>query len=138
MKYYYIGQTVYHWNHGKGKVTEIFENNENIHVEFGVEKYVVVFTLNGYLHDHEETFPTLSQTPYSLVDGGFTREPLLEKGQLIYIDGQYGIWMTFFSHYGSDGHLYALKTQKSESWNTINVTGIYSLTNPLENAVRKD
>src|SRR5690606_11112146 len=101
-----VGDTVYHYDYGKGAVMNIYENNP----------YPVIVRFNG----EEESFkkdgrqlwhhpPTLSFTPYDLVNGGFSQErplPEIELDTLVYVRCMGGDWrMRYFSHFGEGGKM---------------------------------
>lgn len=77
---YKVGDTVYHYNYGKGSVTEIRESMDS---QYPVEVYFLdvgdhlisktkYFTRGGSFN--LPAYPTLSFTEYNLVDGGFSQE----------------------------------------------------------------
>lgn len=129
-----VGDTVYHWQYGKGEVESIPERDNYIVVEFGGG--AVYFTIDGrQLGSH---FPTLSFTPYDIVNGGFSQErplPDIEVDTLVYVRGKIiEEWkMRFFSHFNEDGDIYCFDWQQKSTDTKLTTTWPeWSLTNPLE------
>lgn len=133
-----VGDTVYHWNWGTGKVIEI--NKLRVYpvkVGFFGNFIETLFTYDGCGHGE---FPTLSFTPYDLINGGFSQErpkPDIKPGQLIYVRHRECLmWnMRFFSHWGG-GVIggqpeVACFSDQAKDGPTTNWQ-LYSITNPLE------
>ena len=92
---YKVGDKVYHWNYGNGEI--IFINLEDKHKTISVQfpKGIAYFSKDGYLYANDST-ASLSFTPYSLVNGGFSQErplPNLKKGDLIWVRHKGGEWL---------------------------------------------
>ena len=128
-----VGDTVYHWEHGKGEVQNIYEYGNCIVVEF--DRVRASFTADGRCSNGQE--PCLSFTPYDLVNGGFSQErplPDIEVDTLVYVRYAGGEWrMRFFSHFGGDGVILCFdRQQKSTETGVEGSWEEWSLTNPLE------
>lgn len=129
-----VGDTVYHYVHGKGEVVDIF----------GGDTYAVIVDFGGvevYFAKDEVHFmgypPSLSFTPYDLVNGGFSQErplPDIEVDTLVYVRCVGGDWrMRYFSHFSEDGYIRCFHDQKKSTDSAPTVTwDEWSLTNPLE------
>ena len=128
-----VGDTVYHWQYGKGEVENIYEDNNYVVVDF--DGGAVHFTKDGrQLGSH---FPTLSFTPYDLVNGGFSQErplPDIEVDTLVYVRFAGGEWrMRYFSHFSGNGCIRCFNDQKkSTDTKFFSIWDEWSLTNPLE------
>ena len=128
------GDIVYHYKHGKGEVIEVLSRG----------KYPIIVQFNGYEDDFtkdgrklENHPPTLSLTPYDLVNGGFSQDrplPDIEVDTLVYVRYAGGEWrMRFFSHFGGDGVILCFdRQQKSTETGVEGSWEEWSLTNPLE------
>ena len=130
-----VGDTVYHYEHGKGRVVQLEENNHYpVIVIFYEDRYA--FTIDG--RQSEGDSPTLSLTPYDLVNGGFSQErplPDIEVDTLVYVRSKSSEeWrMRFFSHFGEDGKIRCFDwQQKSTETDYVTIWLEWSLTNPLE------
>ena len=128
-----VGDTVYHFDHGKGRVVSVHKNN-NFPVRVDFDRAVRSFTRDGrQMVDYP---PTLSFTPYDLVNGGLSQErplPDIEVDTLVYVrDGE--DWnMRYFSHFGEDGKIYCFGNQQKSTETDFSIYwSEWSLTNPLE------
>lgn len=123
-----VGDTVYHYNYGKGVVSSIGDDTVSpIVVSFEKEKDEVIFTHTTLL----------SFTPYDLVNGGFSQErplPDIEVDTLVYVRFAGEEWrMRHFSHFDEDGVIRCFDCQKKSADSAPTVTwGEWSLTNPLD------
>src|SRR5690606_26145942 len=113
---------VYHYHYGKGEVMNIYENN-NYPVRVNFDGVNDSFTRDGrQLLDHP---PTLSFTPYDLVNGGFSQErplPDIEVDTLVYVRDDEDWKMRYFSHFGKDGKIYCFTGQRKSSYAALTLT----------------
>lgn len=128
-----VGDTVYHYVHGKGKVVNICENNP-YPVLVNFDRDVASFTKEG--KQFVGYPPTLSFTPYRFIREGFSQErplPDIEVGTLVYVnDGNEWI-MRYFAHFGNRGEVYCFRHQNKSNKTTLKDPYFeWSLTNPLE------
>src|SRR5690606_18672981 len=87
-----VGDTVYHYEHGKGQVIRI-EENKPYPVIVGFDGVEVSFTKEGKLLVGYP--PTLSFTPYEFICEGFSQErplPDIEVDTLVYVRCMGGDW----------------------------------------------
>lgn len=71
---YQVGDTVYHYAYGCGKVCSTFSPEEEVYsISVQFDDGTFVFTLDGMFH-HQDKEPSLSFTPYDLKNGGFSQE----------------------------------------------------------------
>jgi len=129
-----VGDTVYHWQYGKGEVVNIYKNN-NYPVRVHFDGVKDSFTKDG--RRLVDLLPTISFTPYDLVNGGFSQErplPDIEVDTLVYVRCMGGDWrMRYFSHFGEGGKMYCFDwQQKSTETRYESCWEEWSLTNPLE------
>src|SRR5690554_1833175 len=107
-----VGDTVYHWEYGKG-VVSIIDDDVVYPMVVSFEKNEIIFTRNGAL-EHGGT-PLLSFTPYDLVNGGFSQErplPDIEVDTLVYVrDKGIGWHMRYFSHFDEEGIIQCFENQ---------------------------
>ena len=128
-----VGDIVYHYKHGKGEVIEVLSRG----------KYPIIVQFNGYEDDFtkdgrklENHPPTLSLTPYDLVNGGFSQDrplPDIEVDTLVYVSGGLMWKMRYFSHFDNDRRIHCFDSQKKSTESNITIIwDNWSLTNPLE------
>lgn len=135
---YEVGMTVYDYKYGKGLVKSIdygLNGCEEFPVEVDFGGHSEFYTKNGQYISADDREPTLSLTPYDLVNGGATfptfkpKLPEIEKGTLVYVKDS-GTWqMRFFSHFDEDEGIHCFVDQKKEG--STKPWREYSLTNPL-------
>lgn len=65
---YQVGDTVHHWKFGEGAIIKV-GNSVRVDFKEGVNAW---FSLTGFYE--KDGIPTLSFTPYDLVNGGFSQE----------------------------------------------------------------
>lgn len=128
-----VGDTVYHWKHGKGVVKSIDkEILFPILVDF--KSWEIIFTPNGALEPGGT--PLLSFTPYDFINGGFSQErplPDIEVDTLVYVKDGNECVMRYFAHFGSRGEVYCFIHQKKSNETTLKDSYVdWSLTNHLE------
>lgn len=132
-KIFKIGDTVYHYKYGKGKVIRSDEG-ESYPVTVDFYRVRTYFTRDG--RQRIDTPPTLSFTPYDLVNGGFSQEkplPDIEVDTLVYVNDGDGWVMRYFSHFGKDGKIYCFGNQQKSTETGFSMDwSEWSLTNPLE------
>lgn len=71
---YQVGDTVYYWEYGEGNIYCISHEENKLYpvfVNFG--SIVLQFTIDGKINENHKK-PSLSFTPYDLVNGGFSQE----------------------------------------------------------------
>lgn len=130
-----VGDTVYHYEYGKGRVVRL-EKYAHYPVRVDFDGILKSFTRDGRQTVH--CFPTISFTPYDLVNGGFSQErplPKIEVDTLVYVTGVLRKdWvMRYFSHFDENGIIYCFVNQKKSTDTTGAMAWhFWSLTNPLE------
>ena len=130
-----VGDTVYHYEYGKGMVVRL-EEDAHYPVRVDFDGVLKSFTKDG--RQIVCCFPTLSFTPYDLVNGGFSQErplPDIEVDTLVYVRCAGGDWrMRYFSRFSEDGYIRCFNDQKKSTDSAPTVTwDEWSLINPLEN-----
>lgn len=137
--YFEVGDTVYHWRWGKGIVEtpparKAIMYDLRVKFEDGIVRWFNKKALNSLDGD---SIPTLSQTPYDFVNGGFTLKPkvfipMLKEGTLVYIKFYNSdMWhIRYFSHFDENGNMFVFNNQQKSNIKTSQVNQ-YSLTNPL-------
>lgn len=129
-----VGDTVHHYEYGKGQVIRL-EENAFYPVRVNFDGILKSFTKDGRQIVH--CFPTLSFTPYDLVNGGFSQGrplPDIEVDTLVYVRFAGGEWrMRYFSQFREDGYIRCFNDQqKSTDTSLTALWDEWSLTNPLE------
>ena len=130
-----VGDTVYQWQYGKGKVIKMYDDRDFPIVVKFASGLITAFTEDGRYSTGQEK--CLSFTPYDLVNGGFSQErplPDIEVDTLVYVrDGAEPWNMRYFSHFGEDGkiHCFSWQQKSTDSEHTMSWNE-WSLTNPLE------
>lgn len=124
---------MYHYVYGKGVVIRL-NDDAYYPVIVDFDDVLKSFTKDG--RQIVEHLPTLSFTPYDLVNGGFSQErplPDIEVDTLVYVRDR-GEWeMRFFSHFGEGGAMRCFDwQQKSTETDSLVDWPEWSLTNPLE------
>lgn len=128
-----VGDTVYHYEHGKGQVIILYK----------VRYYPVIVDFDGFLVSFTKDGakfvgnpPTLSFTPYDLVNGGFSQErplPDIEVDTLVYVRDSVEWFMRYFSHFNKDGDACCFHGQQKSTDTELTLTWAeWSLTKPLE------
>lgn len=127
-----VGDTVYHWEYGKG-VVSIIDDDVVYPMVVSFEKNEIIFTRNGALKPGGT--PLLSFTPYDFIKGGFSQErplPDIEVDTLVYVKNGSEWIMRYFSHF-EDGYIFCFIGQGKRDDTRYSTPFIeWSLTNPLE------
>ena len=131
-----VGDTVYQWQYGKGKVTRTYDDGGFPIVVKFASGFITTFTEDGRYSTGQE--PCLSLTPYDLVNGGFSQErtpPDIEVDTLVYVrDSLSKEWkMRYFSHFDDSGMINCFLIQDKYKDRAPTIRWMeWSLTNPLE------
>lgn len=130
-----VGDRVYHYNYGWGKVIKIdYPYIYEVSVLF--KRLKISFSKDGKRSIFDK-FPSLSFTKYDFVNGGFSQKrplPNIKRDQLIYVKmSKEGEWsMRYFSHFNENGLVSCFNDQKkSTNGDSTSTWNFYSIENPL-------